>query len=100
MGGSTGGDFQACGPGGKLRAQAILKLPDVAAAIANKALEDGKKEILNSVSNITTGLIKDAEKGIKDSIESGAEVSGLGRCERCPERTAGAVNRRRIDCEN
>ena len=51
-------------------AAAILKFPDVV-GIVGKAVDDGKKEILNSVSNITTGLIKDAEKSIKESIESG-----------------------------
>lgn len=71
---------------GKLAAQAedaakmLVNFPDTAKAIANKAWEDGKKEILstwedskkdilNSVSNITTGLIKDAKSGIKDEIK-------------------------------
>lgn len=71
---------------GKLAAQAedaaktLVTFPDTAKAIANKAWEDGKKEILNtwedskkdilnSLSTITTGLIKDAKTGIKDEIK-------------------------------
>jgi chromosome segregation ATPase len=71
---------------GKLAAQAddaaktLINFPDTAKAIANKAWEDGKKEILstwetgkadimNSLSSITTGLIKEAKTGIKDEIK-------------------------------
>ena len=71
---------------GKLAAQAddaakmLVNFPDTAKAIAAKAWEDGKKEILNtwedskkdilnSISGITTGLIKDAKSGIKDEIK-------------------------------
>jgi archaellum component FlaC len=71
---------------GKLAAQAddaaktLINFPDTAKAIANKAWEDGKKEILNtwesskndimnSLSTVTTGLIKEAKTGIKDEIK-------------------------------
>lgn len=71
---------------GKLAAQAedaakmLVNFPDTAKAIASKAWEDGKKEILstwedskkdimNSISSITTGLIKDAKSGIKDELK-------------------------------
>ena len=70
----------------KLSAQAedaakmLVNFPDTAKAIANKAWEDGKKEILgtwesskadimNSLSSVTTGLIKDAKTGIKNEIK-------------------------------
>ena len=71
---------------GKLAAQAddaaktLINFPDTAKAIATKAWEDGKKEILgiwesskndilNSLSSVTTGLIKEAKTSIKDEIK-------------------------------
>jgi hypothetical protein len=51
----------------------LINFPDTAKAIANKAWEDGKKEILStwetSKADIMTGLIKEAKTGIKDEIK-------------------------------
>ena len=72
----------------------LINFPDTAKAIANKAWEDGKKEILNiwesskndilnSVSSISTGLIKEAKTGIK-----------------CEEQPAGASHRCGVGSQN
>jgi chromosome segregation ATPase len=62
-------------------AKTIMNFPDTAKAIANKAWEDGKKEILNiwedskkqlmnSLSDLTTKAIKDAKQEITDGLQS------------------------------
>ena len=73
---------------GKLAAQAdeagkmIANFGDTTNAIVQKAWNDGKaeilntwesskKDIMNSISSITTGLIKDAKDGIKSEIQDG-----------------------------